>query len=51
MIGAQATRAQRLAVADDVLRNDADIPALQAQVMALHQRYLGLAQSSSTIAR
>ena len=51
MIAAQATRAQRLAVADDVLANDADLSALAAQVRALHQRYLGLAQSSSTIAR
>ncbi len=51
MIAAQATRAQRLALADDVLVNDAGLDALQARVEALHHRYLGLAQSSSTIAR
>jgi dephospho-CoA kinase len=51
MIAAQASRAERLAVADDVLANDADRPELASRVAALHRRYLGLAQSSSTIAR
>jgi dephospho-CoA kinase len=51
MIAAQATREQRLAVADDVLLNDAELASLPAQVESLHRRYLGLAQSSSTIAR
>ena len=50
MLDAQATRAQRLAIADDVLDNDAGLETLPARVEALHRHYLGLAQSSSTIA-
>jgi len=51
MIAAQASRAERLGVADDVLLNDGDLPALSTKVETLHRGYLGLAQSSSTIAR
>ncbi len=43
MLGAQATRAQRRALADDVIVNDGDESALDAQVAALHARYLELA--------
>lgn len=43
MLAAQATREQRLAIADDVLVNDGDEAALDAQVAALHARYLDLA--------
>ena len=43
ILAAQASRAQRLAVADDVVRNDHDPQALVAQVDALHARYLALA--------
>jgi dephospho-CoA kinase len=43
MIGAQATRGQRLAVADDVIPNDGPLAALDAAVAALHARYLELA--------
>jgi dephospho-CoA kinase len=50
ILAAQASRAERLAVADDVLVNDADLAALEARVGKLHDMYLGLAQSSSTIA-
>lgn len=50
MLDAQATRAERLAIADDVLDNDASLESLPARVESLHHRYLGLAQSSSTIA-
>ena len=39
----QAPRAARLKVADDVIHNDADMSAVQAQVAALHARYLELA--------
>ena len=42
MIAAQASRTQRLALADDVVVNDGP-EDLQAQVEALHERYLGLA--------
>ena len=37
-------RAARLAIADDVIRNDGDIAALAAQVQDLHARYLSLAR-------
>jgi dephospho-CoA kinase len=42
IMAAQATRAERLAVADDVIANDGDFAALAAQVDALHLRYLRL---------
>jgi dephospho-CoA kinase len=42
IMAAQATRAQRLAVADDVVLNDAGLDALDEQVSALHQKYLRL---------
>lgn len=40
-LAAQATRAQRLAVADDVIVNDADLEALTESVARLHARYVG----------
>ena len=43
IIAAQMPRAARLALADDVITNTADLAALQAQVQALHLSYLGLA--------
>jgi len=43
MVDAQASREQRLAVADDVIDNSADLDALDAAVELLHQRYLELA--------
>jgi len=43
MIAAQASRAQRLALADDVVVNDGQPEDLQVQVEQLHARYLGLA--------
>jgi dephospho-CoA kinase len=43
MLAAQATRTERLAIADDGVVNDGDPRALDAQVEALHQRYLALA--------
>jgi len=43
MIDAQASRESRLAIANDVIRNDGDINALATQVQVLHQRYLGRA--------
>lgn len=44
ILAAQASRAARLKVADDVIRNDQDLSAVQRQVVALHERYLLLAQ-------
>lgn len=43
MLAAQASRAERLAVADDVIVNRGDREALQQRVAALHQNYLRLA--------
>lgn len=43
MIGAQATRRQRLAIADDVLVNDGDLAAIGEKVAALDRLYRGLA--------
>ena len=43
MIAAQATRAQRLALADDIVVNDGDIGHLQHAADELHARYLALA--------
>ena len=42
MLGAQATRAARLALADDVILNDGALDALSPRVAALHERYLAL---------
>jgi dephospho-CoA kinase len=46
MIDAQAPRATRLAIADDVIHNEGDIGALATQVQALHQHYLARAASA-----
>jgi dephospho-CoA kinase len=40
ILAAQATREQRLSVADDVILNNGDIPALRDQVGKLHQQYV-----------
>jgi dephospho-CoA kinase len=40
---AQATRDARLAFADDVIENDADLAALDNHVAQLHSRYRALA--------
>lgn len=41
ILAAQASRAQRLAAADDVIDNSGEPEALAAQVDALHRRYAG----------
>jgi dephospho-CoA kinase len=43
MLAQQASRAQRLALADDVIDNSGSEAALDAHVQALHRRYLALA--------
>ena len=43
IIASQASRGERLAVADDIIDNTGDIDALRPQVQALHARYLDLA--------
>jgi len=44
---AQATRAERRAMADDVILNTGRIDELRAKVASLHERYLGLADTGS----
>jgi dephospho-CoA kinase len=46
MLAAQASRQERLALADDVIANDTDIAETRIQVAALHARYLALAAAS-----
>jgi len=43
IIATQATRAERLAAADDVIVNDGDLAQLERRVLALHRHYLTLA--------
>ena len=43
ILAAQASREQRLAIADDVVRNNDDLAATRSQVAALHEIYLSLA--------
>ena len=47
ILAAQATQAERLAIADDVIANTATPEDLRAMVAALHQRYLALAAAAS----
>ena len=47
IMAAQLPRAQRLAAADDVLHNDADLEALRRQAQALHATYVTLARHAS----
>ncbi len=43
MLAAQSSRAERLAIADDVIHNDGDLDATRKQVRELHEIYLSLA--------
>jgi len=47
MIAAQASRAQRLAAADDVIVNDGSAESAQQEVTRLHRQYLELADHFS----
>jgi dephospho-CoA kinase len=46
IIGAQASREQRLAIADEVIRNDGPISETRRQVEQLHSHYLRLSANS-----
>ena len=46
ILNAQASREDRLQIADDVINNDGDTDELQNQVDHLHERYLQLAHSN-----
>jgi dephospho-CoA kinase len=50
ILASQATRASRLAVADDVIDNNGSTEDLRHRVESLHRRYLELATNASTIA-
>lgn len=47
IMAAQIPRQQRLAAADDVIRNDGDMEALRRQVQTLHAKFLTLARDAS----
>jgi dephospho-CoA kinase len=42
IIAAQASRAERLAVADDVIDNNGDVASTRQQVLGLHNQYVSL---------
>lgn len=46
IMASQASRAQRLAAADDVIINDADQVSLAQRVASLHETYLGLTRAA-----
>jgi dephospho-CoA kinase len=46
IMASQASREQRLAAADDVIVNDADIAALAPQVESLHAKYAAAAKAA-----
>ena len=45
MIGAQASRQERLAIADDILANEGTLDELRSRVAELHRFYRGLARA------
>lgn len=47
ILAAQASRSDRLAIADDVISNDGDLDATRTQVDALHSRYLTMAANTA----
>ena len=47
ILAAQASREQRLSIADDVINNDSSPEAIEHQVDALHHKYLMLAGSAA----
>lgn len=48
IIARQASRAERLALADDVIDNSGSVEALSPQVRRLHQQYLTMARNRSS---
>ena len=47
ILATQASREERLSIADDIVNNDADIGSAHSQVQDLHRRYLELADAQS----
>lgn len=50
IMAAQASRAERLAVADDVIDNDGPPERLRPQVEELHRKYLGMLAAKKSLA-
>lgn len=48
MLDAQATREQRLVIADDVIDNTSTLADLDTRIAQLHQRYLAMAAAKSS---
>jgi dephospho-CoA kinase len=48
-LSAQSTRAERLALADDVIRNTGQVSELQARVAELHEKYVTLSATSPVV--
>ena len=48
ILGAQASRAERLRIADDLIENDGDLAALRDKVVDLHARYQRLGDKART---
>lgn len=48
-IASQASREQRLVIADDILVNDDSLESLQAKALKLHKKYLLLAKSGDSV--
>jgi dephospho-CoA kinase len=48
ILSAQASRAERLRIADDIIENDGDLAALRDKVIDLHARYRHLADEART---
>ncbi|MGL5654697.1 MAG: dephospho-CoA kinase [Vibrio sp.] len=46
ILAAQASRAERLAIANDVLKNDAENQKLLPQITLLHQKYLAMSRQN-----
>ena len=51
IIAAQSSREQRLAIADDVIRNDGTLEDLRAATVAMHRQYLDLAATRARAKR
>ena len=49
IMAAQATRAERLAAADDVITNEGEIAALHPQIALLHAKYLAISKRMSEL--
>ena len=49
ILASQATREERLEIADDVIRNDGDLDETLKQVQDLHNRYLAMATAGTLI--